>query len=141
MGTQIQLVSESVMATLMDAGVTRSGKCFENCVIAVLGLQASPKLQYVLGFVIPPGYSSLAHAWLRQETHDGYVYFDPTLQASSPLWNKRKEEFVYEERYSFTSQQLLKWFQNKYPERKYTELGIPEGSIHGPVISANGEIT
>lgn len=141
MGTQIQLIPDSLMSTLMEAGATRSGKCFENCVIAVLGLRASRKLKYVLGFVTPPGYSSLSHAWLRQETHGGYVYFDPTHQASSPLWSKRKEEFVYEERCSFTRQQLLKWFQTKYPERQYTELGIPEGSIQGQVISAGGEIT
>lgn len=140
MGANIRCVPDDMLQSLEKANATRPGKCFDNCVIAVLGLRPSRKLQYVLGFVIPPGYSPVQHAWLGQETQNGFVYLDPTLQSSSQLWRMRKDEFVYIERHSFTKEQLLKWFQTYYRDRKLTDLGIPEGPIRGPMLNATGEL-
>jgi hypothetical protein len=85
MAIDIHRAPDEMMLSLQDANPTLSGKCFETCVIAVLGLRTSWQLQYVLGFVTPPRNGPVAHAWLQQETLDGPIYLDPTLQNASLL--------------------------------------------------------
>jgi hypothetical protein len=140
MAIDIHRAPDEMMLSLLDANATLAGKCFETCVIAVLGLRASWQLQYVLGFVTPPGHSPVAHAWLQQETLDGPIYLDPTLQNASLLWQKRMAEFAYEKRFCFTREELLEWFRTSYPNRRFNELGIPDGPIRGPIINAAGEL-
>ena len=36
MGAKIERMSDDMMQTLKDSGATEFGKCYENCVIAVL---------------------------------------------------------------------------------------------------------
>lgn len=128
------------MSGLQRANAPLKGKCFENCLIAVLGLNTESQLHYVLGFVTPPGYDSVPHAWLHLETENGPVYIDPTLQDSSPLWQFRSGEFAYDMRYRMSKAELLLWFRNNYRDRKFSEIGIPEGLARGPIINADGEI-
>lgn len=141
MAKKINLIPDDMLQILTDASATRPGKCFENCVIAVLGLRISRKLLYVLGFVTPPGYSPVPHAWLGQETSSGLVYLDPTLQCSSKLWQERKDDFVYQQRYSFSREELLEWFRTTYPSRALNEIGIPDGLLMGPTLGASGELS
>jgi len=117
-----------------------AGKCFENCVIAVLALNLKPELHYVLGFVTPPGYGSYAHAWLQQESENGPVYFDPTLEDSSPLWGQRNRDFVYDKRFIFTRTELLEWFKERYPDRQFSDRGVPDGMIRGTIITPEGRL-
>lgn len=128
------------MWDLKKANNSLKGKCFENCVIAVVGLSASFKLHYILGFVTPPGHDAVAHAWLQQDTPEGPVYFDPTLQDASPLWMRRKSEFVYDVRHRLTREDLLKWFRDNYSDRTFSSIGIPEGLARGPIINVAGDI-
>jgi len=116
-----------------------AGRCFENCVVAVLGLPAALRLQYVLGFVTPPGYKTETHAWLLQEEGASVaVYLDPTLQDDSKLWQLRSRDFIYDERYRLTKDELLAWFRSRYVDRKFSEIGVPEGTIRGPIITEAG---
>lgn len=108
--------------------------------IAVLGLADFRKLEYVLVFVSPPGYDPVVHAWLAHETQSAVIYLDPTLQASSPLWRARKDEFIYDERHTFTKEQLLKWLKAKYSDREFTDVGLPDGPTKGPILNAAGEL-
>lgn len=140
MQAKIRYIPDDLMSSLNEASATQSGKCFENCVIAVLGMSTTRKLRYILGFVTPPGYSQIPHAWIGQETEHGLVYLDPTLQPSSLLWQRRMSEFKYEELHSFTKEQLLKWIQENYSDRKHTDIGLPEGAIRGPILTAGGEL-
>jgi hypothetical protein len=96
MNVDIHYAPNDLMQSLGEANAAQPGMCFENCVIAVLGLQISRKLQYALGFLTALGHGPVAHAWLVQETHDGFIYLDPTLQATSTLWRERKDHFIYE---------------------------------------------
>lgn len=140
MGLKIQYLPVDLMKCLAEANATQRGKCFENCMIAVLGLADFRKLEYVLGFMIPPGYDPVVHAWLAQERQSTVIYLDPTLQASSPLWRARKDEFIYDERHTFTKEQLLKWLKAKYSDREFNDVGMPDGPIKGPILNAAGEL-
>lgn len=135
---EIQNVPTDLMSLLSDANATQPGKCYENCVIALLGTRSWRQLRYVVGFVTPPGIAPLPHAWLEQETPNGHIYLDPTLQSSSALWNSRKNMFIYNAMYSFDKVELLDWFRLTYTGREFNELGIPEGEIQGPTINSNG---
>ncbi|MYM83342.1 hypothetical protein GTP44_15440 [Duganella sp. FT50W] len=140
MTPQIQNVPADLMSILSDANATQHGKCYENCVVAVLGTRISRQLRYVVGFLTPPDHPPFPHAWLEQEMHGGPIYLDPTLQASSALWNSRKNIFMYSARYSFNKDELLKWFRVKYAGREFNELGLPVGDIQGPVLNSKGEL-
>jgi hypothetical protein len=100
-----------MMLVLTDADATLIGNCFENCVIAVLALHASNELKYVLGFLTPPDPKAVAHAWLRHDGDDGPIYLDPTLQATSALWNLKRQEFQYDERFCYTREQLVEYLK------------------------------
>jgi hypothetical protein len=140
MAVGIHNAPADLMQSLREADAVQAGRCFENCLIAVLGLSSTRNLRYTLGFLTPPGYEQVRHAWLLQETLEGPIYLDPTLEVSSPHWQVRKGDFVYESLYTFTKDQLLDWFKNSYPDRPFTELGIPEGAIRGPMLSPSGEL-
>lgn len=140
MGIEIQYLPVDLMQFLTEANATQRAKCFENCMIAVLGLADFRKLEYVLGFITPPGYDPVVHAWLAHETQSAIIYFDPTLQASSPLWKARKDEFIYEERHTFTKEQLQEWLKTKYSDREFDGAGMPDGPIKGPILNAFGEL-
>jgi hypothetical protein len=127
-----------IMADLKRAHSVLSGRCFENCVIAVLGLSRKARLQYILGFVTPPGYKAVPHAWLLDDSDQGPAYLDPTLQDGSQLWQSRSGEFIYDERYRLTKEELLAWFRSKYADRKFDEIGVPKGPVRGPIINAEG---
>ena len=58
------------MQYLKEANATERGKIFENCMIEVLGHADFRRLEYVLGFVSPPGYDPVVHAWLAHEMCD-----------------------------------------------------------------------
>lgn len=139
MAIDICYAPTDLLESLSDANATQPGMCFENCLIAVLGLRTR-NLQYALGFLTPPGYERVRHAWLLAETTSGPVYLDPTLQVSSPHWKVRRQDFIYDRRYTFTRALLLSWFREQYPDRQLTSLGIPEGPLRGPMISSSGEL-
>lgn len=134
----IKRASPEIMSDLKLAQSPLSGRCFENCVIAVLGLSKTARLHYVLGFVTPPGYKTVPHAWLLEVSDQGPAYLDPTLQDASFLWQSRSGEFIYDECYRFTKDELLAWFRLKYGDRAFDEIGLPEGLIRGPIINAEG---
>jgi hypothetical protein len=140
MGIELQYLPVDLMQYLAEANATQRGKCFENCMIAVLGLADFRKLEYVLGFVSPPGYDPVVHAWLALEMQSAVIYFDPTLQASSPLWMARRNEFIYDARHTFTKEQLLNWLKAKYSDREFADGGMPNGPINGPLLNASGEL-
>ena len=129
-----------MMSVLKDADATLVGNCFENCVIAVLALHASNNLEYVLGFLTSPDRKMVAHAWLRYDGGSVPIYLDPTLQATSPLWNRMKQEFLYDERFSYAREQLVQYFKDKYPGRDFSDSGIPSGRVTGPVITDAGKL-
>jgi hypothetical protein len=140
MRIEVQYLPVDLMQSLTEANATQCAKCFENCMIAVLGLADFRKLEYVLGLMTPPGYDPVVHAWLAHETQSAIIYFDPTLQVSSALWRARKDEFIYVARHSFTRQQLLKWLRTKYTDREFDGIGMPDGPIKGPILNAFGEL-
>jgi hypothetical protein len=140
MAVEIHYAPDDLMQSLREANAAQPGKCFENCVIAVLGLRSSRKLRYALGFLTAPGHAPVAHAWLVQEEQEGVIYLDPTLQAASQLWRERRQEFIYEQRYTFTRAQLLEWFKKNYADRQLNELAIPEGEIRGPILNMSGDL-
>lgn len=125
---------------LQKVNAPLKGKCFDNCMLAVLSQPETSKLQYVLGFVTPPGFDSEAHAWLQKDTIDGPVYLDPTLQDASKLWQQRKNEFFYDMRYRMTKEELLRWFRVTYADRTFSENGLPDGLARGPIINADGAL-
>lgn len=133
-------VPAEMMLVLKDAGATLIGNCFENCVIAVLALHASNELKYFLGFLTPPDRKAVAHAWLRHDGDDGPIYLDPTLQAISTLWNRKRQEFQSDERFCYPKEQLVKYFKAKYPDRKFSESGIPSRRVTGPTITDAGRL-
>lgn len=134
----IKRASLEIMSDLKRANATLSGHCFENCVIAVLGLSKTERLQYVLGFVTPPGFKAEPHAWLLDIGEQGPAYLDPTLQDASLLWQTRSGEFIYDERYRLTRDELLAWFRSKYAGRVFDDIGVLEGLARGPIINAAG---
>lgn len=138
MTISIKRASGETMSDLKRANSQLSGRCFENCVNAVLGLSKTAPLHYVLGFVTPPGYKAEPHAWLLEDGDLGPAYLDPTLQDASPLWQKRSGEFVYDERYRLTRDELLAWFRSKYVGRTFDDIGVPEGLARGPIINPAG---
>jgi len=140
MSIGISHTPEDILWDLKRANASLKGKCFENCVIAVVGLPATLRLEYILGFVTPPGYKAIAHAWLCQETPEGTIYLDPTLQDTFPLWLQRKSEFIYDVRYRMTRAELLKWFRDNYSDRTFAESGIPDGLVRGPIINTDGKL-
>lgn len=140
MAINIKRTSSEMMSDLKRAHAPLSGRCFENCVIAVLGLSRTARLQYVLGFLTPPGYKAVPHAWLIEHSDQGPTYLDPTLQDASLLWQSRSAEFIYDERYRFTKDELLAWFRLNYADRTFDEIGVPEGPIRGPILSAEGHL-
>ncbi|MCU6501979.1 hypothetical protein LPN04_29725 [Rugamonas sp. A1-17] len=140
MSVAVAYASADIMSDLRRTNAPLVGRCFENCVIAVLGLPAELRLQYVLGFMTPPGHKSEAHAWLLQEGLSGPVYLDPTLQDGSKLWQIRSREFIYDERFRMTKTELKAWFRTKYPDRKFDDIGVPEGSVRLPRINAAGDL-
>lgn len=140
MDVPLELASYGLVRRLKLANPVLAGRCYENCVIAVVGLAEIWTLEYVLGFVKPPGCDTYAHAWLLEQGDNGPVYLDPTLQDSSPLWSSRRSEFVYDERHRFCRDELLSWIRAQNPERKVGELGLPDGPIRGPVISPDGSV-
>lgn len=77
----------------------KQGECFSNCGVATifaLGDYDYAKkvkdhqilIRYALGFIRPPGYDTVPHAWLVC-TQNNKVTFtrDATLQVNSKLWN------------------------------------------------------
>ncbi|WP_155744976.1 hypothetical protein [Burkholderia vietnamiensis] len=134
----LELAPHELVRKLKLANPVLSSRCYENCVIAVVGFAEIWRLEYVLGFVKPPGYGTYAHAWLLEQRDDGPVYFDPTLQDSSLLWSQRRTEFVYDERYRFGRDELLSWIRGQNPERTVGKLGLPDGAIRGPIINPDG---
>lgn len=141
MNIKVSFAPEDLIAKLKKANPVLTGRCFENCVIAVIGPGTELGLEYVLGFVTPPGYKREPHAWLRQSDIDGgHIFLDPTLQGSSPLWNLRRNDFVYEERFRLNRADLLGWFRATYPDREFDAMGLPLGPIRGPIIDASGNI-
>jgi hypothetical protein len=140
MAIDVQHAPDDLMQTLVEADAVQAGRCFGNCMIAVLGLSDTRNLRYALGFLTPPGYERVRHAWLLQELPAGPIYLDPTLQASSPHWHARKSDFIYEQLYTFTNEQLRSWLRATYPDRTFTSLGVPEGPISAPMISPSGEL-
>lgn len=140
MTISIRRASIGIMSDLKRANSQLSGRCFENCVIAVLGLSKTARLQYVLGFVTPPGYEAVPHAWLLEDGDLGPAYLDPTLQDASALWQSRCGEFIYDERYRFTRDDLLAWFRSKYAGREFSAIGVPKGLARGPIITVTGAI-
>lgn len=140
MAISIKQASVEIMSDLRRVHSQLSGRCFENCVIAVLGLSKTARLQYVLGFVTPPGYKAEPHAWLLEDGDCGPAYLDPTLQDASPLWQARSGEFIYDERYRLTRDELLAWFRAKYAGRIFDDIGVPEGLARGPIINRAGHL-
>lgn len=140
MAINIKRTSSEMMSDLKRAHTPLSGRCFENCVIAVLGLSRTARLQYVLGFLTPPGYKAVPHAWLIEHSDQGPAYLDPTLQDALLLWQSRSAEFIYDERYRFTKDELLAWFRLNFADRTFDEIGVPEGPIRGPILSAEGHL-
>lgn len=134
----IEQAPEELMFRLKGVNTPLAGRCFENCVIAVLGLSKKTHYQYVLGLLTPPGYGPHPHAWLLDERIGGPVYLDPTLQDGSPLWRTRAKEFIYDERYRFAKDDLAAWFRSKYADREFDDVGVPKGLARGPVITPDG---
>ncbi|USX18418.1 hypothetical protein NHH82_21420 [Oxalobacteraceae bacterium OTU3REALA1] len=133
--TPIQMLN-----VLKESNAELRGKCFDNCLLAVVSLHPSNKLSYILGFLTPPGHASVAHAWLQHDGEDGPIYLDPTLQDSSHLWNISKQDFIYDMRYKFNKEQLLQYLQAKYPNQELGTEGVPKGAILGPTLSDTGEL-
>lgn len=140
MAIGVHQAPDDLMQSLIEADAVQAGRCFGNCMIAVLGLSATRNLRYVLGFLTPPGYERVRHAWLLQEISSGPIYLDPTLQASSPHWQARRRDFNYEQLYTFTNAQLRSWLSATYPDRTFDSLGMPEGPIRAPMINESGEL-
>jgi len=140
MSLEIRNTPAEMMWFLKDGNTSLQGRCFENCVIAVLGWSEKMNAQYVLGFLTPPSSDTVVHAWIEVQDPEGAYYLDPTLQDSSLLWAHRRNEFVYDKRHILSKADVLDWFRRKYPDRIFSDIGIPEGAIRVPVININGEI-
>lgn len=125
---------------LQCANAPLAGKCYENCVIAVFRQPLAMQLQYILGFVTPPGHDTVAHAWLQHDTPNGAIYLDPTLQDASPLWLRQRNDFIYDKRFSLTREELVQWFRDKKPDGVFNANGVPAGSVSLPMINADGEL-
>lgn len=137
----IDIAPDTMICDLKKANADLNGRCFENCTIAVLAFQGKWILEYVVGYLTPPGYASVPHAWLSLHQADGVVFIDPTLQGSSSLWQTCRHEFIYDEHFRFSHEELLHWFRERYPDRNFSDLGIPDGPIRGPIINDSGVIS
>lgn len=140
MEVSLALAAHDLMWDLKKANAVLTGLCYENCMIAVLGPARVWRLDYVLGLMTPPGHETVAHAWLAEHREDGPVYLDPTLQDASMLWSRRRSEFIYDERFRFSREELLEWLLDKHPGRSVGESGVPEGELRKPMIDADGRL-
>lgn len=127
MNIEIHRAPAEMMWELKRANATLAGNCFDNCIIAVLACHRINGLKFVLGFLTPPGEDVVVHAWLQQDGDNGTIYLDPTLQELSLLWNIRKEEFIYDQRYCYTRDQLIQFFKTKYPFQEFSKMWMSKG--------------
>lgn len=140
MDIEIRSTPADQMWFLKGGGMPLQGRCFEICTIAVLGWREKIQAHYVLGFVTPPGCDTVPHAWIEVQDPEGFYYLDPTLQDGSLLWASRRNEFVYDKRHVLSKGDVLDWFREQYPDRIFSDLGVPEGPIRAPVINIDGKM-
>lgn len=149
---RIARIPEDILWQLKVLFPIKQGECFSNSGVATIcalgDYDYSQKvknhqllIRYALGFLSPPGYDTVPHAWLVC-TKDNKVTFpwDATLQVNSPLWNRQSQDFRYETKHILTADELRNWLRKKYPDREFTTDGIPHGNCSFPIINQTGVI-
>jgi len=145
-------IPEDIFWYLKRLFTIAQGECFKNSGLATIcapgNYDYSQKIQenkflirYALGFLTPPGYETVPHAWLVSTKADQATsYWDATLQVNSPLWNMQSRKFKYEVKHILTANELRNWLRDKYPNREFTPDGIPHGNCRFPTINQAGSI-